>query len=153
MQVVNKLWVLFSCFVFCFSAVKAISDDSYPWPITLTVTHLQKLFQFILEGNVFTLSSSVMIFLFFSTFSLLAISAQGSFKLFLSWSFWPFCLPCHCQQIASLKTRRRGLPWWRSGWESACQCRGHGFEPWSGRIPHAAERLGPWATVTEPARL
>ena len=36
-----------------------------------------------------------------------------------------------------------GLPWWRSGWESACQCRGHGFEPWSGKIPHAAERLGP----------
>lgn len=106
-QVVNKLWVLFSCFVFCFTAVKAISDDSYPWPITLTVTHLQKLFQFILEGNVFTLSSSIMIFLFFSTFSLLAISAQGSFKLFLSWSFWPFCLPCHCRQIASLKTWRR----------------------------------------------
>ena len=46
-----------------------------------------------------------------------------------------------------------GLPWWRSGWESSCQCRGHGFEPWSGRIPHAAERLGPWATVAEPARL
>ena len=45
-----------------------------------------------------------------------------------------------------------GLPWWRSGWESACQCRGHGFEPWSGRIPHAAEQLGPWATTTEPAR-
>ena len=21
--------------------------------------------------------------------------------------------------------------------------RGHGFEPWSGKIPHAAERLGP----------
>ena len=48
---------------------------------------------------------------------------------------------------------RGGLPWWRSGWESACQCRGHGFEPWSGKIPHAAERLGPWATTTEPARL
>ena len=47
----------------------------------------------------------------------------------------------------------RGLPWWRSGWESACQCRGHGFEPWSGRIPHAAEQLGPWATTTEPAHL
>ena len=46
-----------------------------------------------------------------------------------------------------------GLPWWRSGWESACQCRGHGFGPWSGGIPHAAERLGPWATVAEPARL
>ena len=46
-----------------------------------------------------------------------------------------------------------GLPWWRSGWESACQCRGHEFEPWSGRIPHAVEQLGPWATTTEPARL
>ena len=45
-----------------------------------------------------------------------------------------------------------GLPWWRSGWESACQCRGHRFEPWSGRIPHAVEQLGPWATTTEPAR-
>ena len=46
-----------------------------------------------------------------------------------------------------------GLPWWRSGWESACQCRGHGFEPWSGRIPHATEQLSPWATTTEPVRL
>ena len=46
-----------------------------------------------------------------------------------------------------------GLPWWCSGWESACRCRGHGFEPWSGRIPHAAEQLSPWATITEPARL
>ena len=33
------------------------------------------------------------------------------------------------------------------------QCSGHRFEPWSGRIPHAAEQLGPWATTTEPARL
>ena len=46
-----------------------------------------------------------------------------------------------------------GLPWWCSGWESACQCRGHGFEPWSGKIPHAAEQLGPWATIAEPERL
>ena len=46
-----------------------------------------------------------------------------------------------------------GLSWWRSGWESACQLRGRGFGPWSGRIPHAAERLGPWATVAGPARL
>ena len=52
-----------------------------------------------------------------------------------------------------LKIIKPGLPWWRSGWESACQRRGHGFEPWSGRIPHAAEQLGPWATITEPARL
>ena len=51
------------------------------------------------------------------------------------------------------KNNIQGLPCWRSGWESACQCRGHGFKPWSGKIPHAAERLGPWATITEPARL
>ena len=30
---------------------------------------------------------------------------------------------------------------------------GHGFEPWSGKIPHAAEQLSPCATTTEPARL
>ena len=46
-----------------------------------------------------------------------------------------------------------GLPWWCSGWESACQCGGHGFKPWSGKIPHAAEQLSPWATITEPAHL
>ena len=46
--------------------------------------------------------------------------------------------------------RHLGLPWWRSGEESACQCEGHGFEPWSGKIPHAAEQLSPCATTTEP---
>ena len=43
----------------------------------------------------------------------------------------------------AVKLNFSGLPWWRSGWESACQCRGHGFKPWSGKIPHAAEQLGP----------
>ena len=55
--------------------------------------------------------------------------------------------------MVSVKSTHWGLPRWRSGWESACQCRGHGFEPWSGKIPHAAEQLGPWATTTDPARL
>ena len=36
-----------------------------------------------------------------------------------------------------------GLPWWCSGLESACQCRGHGFEPQSRKIPHATEQLKP----------
>ena len=27
---------------------------------------------------------------------------------------------------------------------------GHGFEPWSGKIPHAAEQLSPCAITTEP---
>ena len=51
------------------------------------------------------------------------------------------------------KNQPTGLPWWRGGWESACQCRAHGFEPWSGKVPHATEQLGSWATTTEPARL
>ena len=43
------------------------------------------------------------------------------------------------------------LPWWSSGWESICQCRGHGFDPWSRGIPHAMGPLGPCATTAEPA--
>ena len=58
-----------------------------------------------------------------------------------------------CQEWTCHWNKHLGLPRWRSGWESACQCGGRGFEPWSGKIPHAAERLGPWATTTEPARL
>ena len=45
----------------------------------------------------------------------------------------------------------RGLPWWHSGQESACQCRGQGFDPWAWKISHAAEQLNPCATTTEPA--
>ena len=43
------------------------------------------------------------------------------------------------------------LPWWFSGKESACQCRRCTFDPWSGKIPHAAEQLG-WCTTTTEAR-
>ena len=35
------------------------------------------------------------------------------------------------------------LPWWLSGKESACQCRGHRFNCWSGKIPHGAGQLSP----------
>ena len=44
----------------------------------------------------------------------------------------------------------KGLPWWHSGEESICQCRGHMFDPWSRKIPHAVEQLSPCATTTEP---
>ena len=33
----------------------------------------------------------------------------------------------------------RGPSWWSSGKESACQYRGHGFDPWSGKIPYASQ--------------
>ena len=42
-----------------------------------------------------------------------------------------------------------GPPWWTSGKESTCQCREHGFNPWSGKIPHALGQLNPSARTTE----
>ena len=39
-----------------------------------------------------------------------------------------------------------GLP---SGKESACQCRKHGFYPWSREISHAVEQLSPCSITTE----
>ena len=30
------------------------------------------------------------------------------------------------------KVPTEGLPWWSSGYEFTFQCRGHGFDPWSG---------------------
>ena len=33
--------------------------------------------------------------------------------------------------------------WDFPGGESACQCRGYGLKPWSGKIPHATEQLRP----------
>ena len=44
-----------------------------------------------------------------------------------------------------------GLPWWLSDKESACQCRRHRFDPWSGKIPHASEQLTPCTTTPDPA--
>ena len=43
-----------------------------------------------------------------------------------------------------------GLSWWLSVKESACQRRGHGFDPWSGNIP---EELSLCATTTEACTL
>ena len=47
------------------------------------------------------------------------------------------------------KLSTRLLSWLR-GKESACYCRRHGFDPWSGMIPQAVEQLSPCATTTEP---
>ena len=42
-----------------------------------------------------------------------------------------------------------GLPWWLSGKESSCQRRRHGFDPWSGKIPHARGQLSLCAPTNE----
>ena len=36
------------------------------------------------------------------------------------------------EQYTSSKVPLRRFLWWFSGWESALQCRGHRFHPWSG---------------------
>ena len=62
-------------------------------------------------------------------------------------------LPAHSkdgERFVELKKKGSGLPWWCRGWDSTCQCRRHGFDPWSGKIPHAAEQLSLCATITEP---
>ena len=49
-----------------------------------------------------------------------------------------------------IKNSIRRLPCWSGGKESACQCGGHRFVPWSRKIPHVMALLSPCATTTEP---
>ena len=50
----------------------------------------------------------------------------------------------------SFKKMKWGFPGGTVVKNPPAKCRGHGFEPWSGKIPHAAEQLSPCATTTEP---
>ena len=43
-----------------------------------------------------------------------------------------------------------GILSWLSDKEPTCHCRGHGFDPWSGKNPQAVEQLRSCATTTEP---
>ena len=49
-------------------------------------------------------------------------------------------------QTSSYKIVKSGLPWWSSGKESALQCRGRRFNPWSGNKDPTYYR------ATKPAR-
>ena len=62
--------------------------------------------------------------------------------------FWP----SDVQTGSSLDSNQdigRGLPWWSSAQESACQCWGRGSNPWSGKISHATGQRSPCVTATE----
>ena len=52
--------------------------------------------------------------------------------------------------LTGLQMHSARLPQWLNGSESACQCRGHGLDLWSRKIPHALEQLSLWARTTEP---
>ena len=60
-------------------------------------------------------------------------SKQPEGKIYLLWILPQF----------QIKIR---LPWWSSGYESVCYCRGHRFSPWSGKIPLVEEQPSPCAT-------
>ena len=102
---------------------------------------------------------------------IITFSFGGFFFLFAS--IWPLSPVNHkeisgstrvCQAVSwvyvgasdSLHVHKRvkkllqGFPWWLSGKESACQCRRHGLDPWSRKIPHAMEQLNPCARTTKP---
>ena len=55
----------------------------------------------------------------------------------------------HSASVFSGIINGQGLPWWSSGEDSACQCRGHRSHPWSGKIPHAEGQLSLCAPTTE----
>ena len=55
----------------------------------------------------------------------------------------------HLWSVSMIKRQGRGLPWWFSDKQSACQGRRHRFHPWSGKIPHAMEQLSPCTIAIE----
>ena len=55
-----------------------------------------------------------------------------------------------CEEFYSFKIFR-GFPGGTVVKNPPANAGGRGFEPWSGKIPHAVEQLSPCATTTEPA--
>ena len=49
----------------------------------------------------------------------------------------------------NLKKLLRRLPWGLRDKARACQCRRHGFKPWSRNTPRASEQVSPRRTTTE----
>lgn len=62
-----------------------------------------------------------------------------------SWRAPMKSLPVRGHKLNYCVERRKELdsPYHKGGLESSCQCRGQGFDTWSGEIPHATEQLSP----------
>ena len=50
----------------------------------------------------------------------------------------------------NIKKNKIGLPQGLSGKESTYQCKRHGFDPQSRKIPHSMEKLSPFTTAIKP---
>ena len=110
------------CFIkACFQASLSISS-SFSFSLFVPVNLLAALL------NYWTNVTSYPLLSYFLTALTDAIIKTLSGK---SWTKYILCLSCFSFFFKKISH-------WRSGGESACRCRGHGFEPWSGKIPHAA---------------
>ena len=76
--------------------------------------------------------------------ALIAISVSH----FTRGSICAFCFWCGYKQASKHRSRDSLVAQWL---RIACQCRGHRFDPWSGKIPHATEQLSLCTTTTKPA--
>ena len=54
--------------------------------------------------------------------------------------------------ITEHKKRKKGTSLVVQWIRITCKCRGHRFNPWSGKTAHASEQLSPCSTASEPAR-
>ena len=69
---------------------------------------------------------------------------KSHFFIFSKWSSSPTCPSPKTNLILLItyfKNIKKELPWWLRGKESTCRCRGHHFNPWFRKIPHAKEQL------------
>ena len=71
---------------------------------------------------------------------------------------YEFCGVTNCLKKVGIKDGMIRTSWWYSGWKSSCQCKEHGFNPWSGKIPHTLEQLKPmcykyWVCVLQLLKL
>ena len=72
-----------------------------------------------------------------------------SFWKTICWAkWWQICM---CFDLFLLLTRihHRGLPWWPSGWESAYQWGGQGFDPWPRNLDPTCHRAISHVTTIE----
>ena len=58
--------------------------------------------------------------------------------------------PGYRKEVGFRKKYVLGLPCYSSSKESVCQSRGHRFDPWFGKIPHATRQLILCAAPSEP---
>ena len=62
---------------------------------------------------------------------------------------WP--LRFHTLSLKVSKIQVTGLPWWSSGQDSACHCRGRRFHPWPGSLDRTCfGTTNPWAATAKP---